>query len=107
MNPLIELSLPEEKAIKRGQWTTSKKTWPQKLCFMAVARLDPINTDVDLCVLQALGGMRTVQTGLSLPRVLALIPLCGHVSACLPRKSSHSLQRSRPSVSSREFENRH
>lgn len=59
---------------------------------MAAAWLDPINTDVDLCVLRA-GGRRTVQRLLSLG-FLHLFPFNdrgGYVSTCLLLESSDSL----------------
>lgn len=85
MNPLIELSLPEEKTIKKGQRLTSK-TWSLKLCSMAVAWLDPVRNDVDLSVLEALG-RRAVQRLLS-QGFFHLFPFNyrgGHVSLCFPQ----------------------
>lgn len=91
VNPLIELSLPEEKTIK-GVSSWLQKRWSQTLCFMAVGWLDPISTAADLIVLEA-QGRRTVQRQLSLGFV-HLFPSDdrgGHVSTWLPLKSSDSL----------------
>ena len=93
MNPLIELSLPEEKTMKGVSSRLQKHGGRSCVSWLRLGG-DPINTDVDLGVLEA-QGRRTVQRQLSLG-FFHLFPSDdrgGHVSTRFPLKSSDSLHR--------------